>query len=255
MIKIVKSTDFRRSNLPYVTLVAHQPEFLPWLGNISKAAMGDVYFILDSVQYCKDLFQNRNKIRIKNGNGWQWLTIPILNPNNKLMSWSDVYIDNSQNWKIKHLKAIQLSYSKCKYFKEIYLEVENIYHNFNGNKLIDFVVEFINYAHKKFNLQIPIYQTSKLIDMGYNITGSKNDLILSMCSVVNAKSFVFGSFGRNYIETQKFLDVKYAFQNFKHPEYTQLHGDFVSNMCFLDLLFNYGSDSIFILNKSDVDYI
>lgn len=254
MIKVNKSIDIRRSDLPYPTLVAHQPEFLPWLGNISKAAMGDAYFILDSVQYCKELFQNRNKIRIKSDTGWQWLTIPISNPNNKLMMWSEVCIDNKQNWKVKHLKAIQLSYSKCKYFKDIFPEIESIYNNFNSDKLIDFIVEFIKYAHKKFNLQVPIYQTSKLIEQGYNIEGHKTDLVLSMCNVIEANSFVFGALGRDYIEKDKFTKVKYSFQNFEHPVYEQLHGEFIPNMCFLDLLFNYGPESIYILNKSYCDY-
>ena len=35
-------------------LVAHQPEYFPWLGFISKARMGDVYYILDTVQYIKE---------------------------------------------------------------------------------------------------------------------------------------------------------------------------------------------------------
>jgi len=50
-IQIKRSQDSRRIDLNGPILVAHQPEFLPWLGNISKVAMGDVYFILDTVQY------------------------------------------------------------------------------------------------------------------------------------------------------------------------------------------------------------
>ena len=252
-IKVNKSTDIRRSDLPYLTLVAHQPEFLPWLGSISKAAMGDVYFILDTVQYSKELFQNRNKIRIRDGKGWQWLTIPVLNPDNKLLKWSEIYIDTKQNWKRKHLNAIQLSYGKCSYFKDIYADIEAIYNNFQGEKLIDFLMEFIVYAHKKFKLTVPIYRTSELIDMGYDISGQKSDLVLSMCKIVDAKAFVFGTMGRTYIEKEKFTDVEYVFQNFTHPEYEQLHGEFLSHMSFLDLLFNYGDDVINILNKSNYD--
>lgn len=252
-IKVNKSTDIRRVDLPYPILVAHQPEFLPWLGNISKASMGDVYFILDTVQYCKELFQNRNKIRIKSEQGWQWLTIPISNPNNKLMPWCDVCIDNTQNWKRRHLNAIQLSYSKCNYFKEIYPEIEAIYTNFTGDKLIDFLVEFIRYAHKKFNLTVPIYRTSELIKLGYDISGQKSDLIISMCKVIDAKTFVFGKLGRTYIEKEKFIDTNYVFQNYTHPTYEQYHGDFISHMSFLDILFNHGDQSINILNKSNYE--
>lgn len=252
-IEVNKSKDLRRADLPFPILVAHQPEFLPWLGNISKATIGDVYFILDTVQYCKELFQNRNKIRIKGDSGWHWLTIPIKGGRKKLMNWQDVMIDNSQPWKRKHLNSIKMSYSRSPFFKEIYSEIESIYNNFTGDKLIDFLIEFIEYAHMKFGVSIPVYRTSDLIKRGYNINGTKSDLILNMCKSVNAKTFIFGAQGRNYIEKDKFNKVDYRFQNFKHPEYKQMHGEFVSHMSFIDLLFNYGPDAINILNKSEYD--
>jgi len=253
LIKVDKSLDIRRADLPYPILVAHQPEFLPWLGNISKACMGDAYFILDTVQYGKELFQNRNKIRIRDGKGWQWLTIPVCNPNNKLLDWNEVYIDSKQHWKRKHLNAIQLSYGKCNYFNDIYPEIESLYTSFNSEKLIDFLVEFIKYAHKKFDIHVPIYRTSELMSIGYDISGQKSDLILNMCKVIDAKSFVFGQLGRNYIEKDKFSAVEYAFQKFTHPVYKQLHGEFISHMSFLDILFNHGKDAVSILNKSEYE--
>jgi len=252
-IEVNKSTDTRRADLPFPILVAHQPEFLPWLGNISKATIGDVYFILDTVQYCKELFQNRNKIRIKGGDGWHWLIIPIKGGRKKLMNWQEVIIDNSQSWKRKHLNSIKMSYSRSPYFNQIYNEIKSIYDGFTGNKLIDFLIEFIKYAHLKFKVNIPIYKTSDLIRLGYDISGSKSDLILNMCKVVNAKTFIFGAQGRDYIEKDKFNQVEYRFQNFNHPTYKQIHGDFMSHMSFIDLLFNYGDNSVNILNKSQYD--
>ena len=71
-LKIKKSDDLRRYDFSDLILVAHQPEFLPWLGFISKASMGDAFFILDTVQFRKEGAANRNKIRkkmIKDGNG------------------------------------------------------------------------------------------------------------------------------------------------------------------------------------------
>ena len=59
MVQLIKkSKDWRRADLPEPILVAHQPEFLPWLSYISKATMGDVYFILDTVQFEKEKFLN-----------------------------------------------------------------------------------------------------------------------------------------------------------------------------------------------------
>ena len=254
MIKITPSTDQRRLGADGIVLTAHQPEFMPWLGYISKAVMSDAYFVLDSVQFVKDVFQNRNKIRIKSNIGWQWLTVPVLDVKKHLLNWTDVRIDNSQHWKTKHLNSIYYSYAKANYFDIIYNDIEKIYQN-NWDFLIDFIVYIREYTFKKFNIHIPVYRTTDLIEQGYDISGQKTDLIINMCKVIGADNFVFGSVGRTYVDKEKFneADIQFYFQNFKHPTYNQIQGEFIPNMSFIDLLFNYGDESVNILNKSKGD--
>ena len=88
----------------------------------------------------------------------------------------------------------------------------------------------------------------------YKNTGIlKTDLILNMCKAANAKTFIFGQDGKTYIEEDKFKQagVKYKFQNFKHPIYQQRFPGFESNMSFIDLLFNYGDESIKIIKNEN----
>ena len=237
--------------MPGVILTAHQPELLPWLGYISKAAMSDVYFILDTVQYVKDVFQNRNKIRVKQGEGWCWLNIPVIGAKTHMMSWSEVKIDNSQKWIKKHLNTIYHSYSKTPHFQPLYEKIEKIYSE-KEEFLLDFIVKIIILLLKEYQVNVPIHRVSKLKEQGYDITGTKSDLIVKMCRAVKAKNFIFGTLGRTYMNKKTFDDnnINYYFQNFEHPKYKQLHGEFVSNMSSIDLLFNHGKDSIEILGKS-----
>ena len=222
-------------------LVAHQPEFFPWLGFISKARMGDVYYILDTVQFMKK-------------DGWLWLTTPILQSKSKLLMWPEAKIDNSQNWKRKQLNSIKMCYSRAKYFKEIFPELEEIYEK-DYEYLIDFSEEIIRYAFRKFDINIPVYRTSNLINEGHDISGKKSDLIIKMCKTANAKTFVFGQDGKTYIEKEKFEaeNIDYIFQRFIHPSYTQRYDGFESHMSFIDLLFNYGKESKNILGKIQYD--
>jgi|ETNvirenome_6_85_1030632.scaffolds.fasta_scaffold03802_6 hypothetical protein len=256
MIPIKKSLDDRRFDVGGITLSAHQPEFLPWLGYVSKATMADVYFILDSVQYVKDVFQNRNKIRIKQDEGWQWLNIPVKKVGGHLLNWKDVRIDNNQNWKTKHLNALSRSYSKTANFNSLFGELEKLYFD-DEEFLLDFIVKVSKFVLNKFEVNIPIYRTSELIERGYDIGGNKSELIVNMCKVVEADNFIFGSFGgRNYIDRKIFIDnnINFFFQNFNHPIYRQTHGDFIPNMSSIDLLFNYNTkEAIKILGKSTGD--
>ena len=53
----------------------HQPQYLPWLGYLAKWAAADLFIVLDVVQYEKNGWQNRN--RIKTPEGPRWLTVPV----------------------------------------------------------------------------------------------------------------------------------------------------------------------------------
>ncbi|MDH7513865.1 MAG: WbqC family protein [Clostridiales bacterium] len=253
MIAIGKSADVRRIPFEAPILVAHQPEFMPWLGFISKAAMGDVYILLDSVDFRKRYFQHRNKIRIISDQGWIWLIIPLvrstLHGDGKLISRVKIA---KGSWKEEHLRAIKFSYSKAPYFSEIYPEIQELY-QYNGDSLAEFNTLFIKYAFKKFNINIPAYRTSDIIARRIDISGQKTELILSMCQAVGAKTFVSGPYGKTYLEKEKFVErnMKLVFQRFEHPTYTQTHGEFIPCMSFIDLLFNHGPQSIDILGKSN----
>ncbi|MEK7336636.1 MAG: WbqC family protein, partial [Nitrospirota bacterium] len=41
----------------------HQPQFLPWLGYLDKIDRADLFIVLDTVQFKKNEWQNRNRIR------------------------------------------------------------------------------------------------------------------------------------------------------------------------------------------------
>lgn len=252
MIKVAESNDLRRIPFEGPILVAHQPEFLPWLGFVSKAAMGDVYFILDIVDFRKRYFQHRNKIRIKSDQGWRWLIVPLdrssIHGENKLISRIKIA---DLPWREEHLRAIKFSYSRAPYFPVIYKDLEQLY-SYAGNSLAELNSMIIKYAFRKFNINIPVYRTSELIAKNIMISGQKTDLIISMCEAVGAKTFVSGPFGKTYLEKIKFKErgIRLAFQSFVHPVYHQIHGDFIPCMSFIDLLMNQGPNSIEILGKS-----
>lgn len=248
-IPIQQSTDPRRISEEGPILIAHQPEFFPWLGYIAKATMGDIYVLMDTVQYEKRNYQNRNRIRIHNPEGFQWINIPLKGIQDHYIPIYEVVIDGDQ-WKKKQLKSFQMSYAKAPFFKEIYGELENIYDR-HHMMLTDFSVDIIRYAFEKFNITIPVYKISELRQMGYTVDGNKSTLMINMCKAVGAKTLIFGRDGRNYVEWDLFksANIKPVFQDFHHPVYSQFHGEFNPYMSFIDLLFNHGPASIEILGK------
>ena len=107
-------------------ITIHQPEHLPWLGLFNKIAKAETFVILDSVQYEKNYFQNRN--RILGSNGVQWLSVPVSTKGHMegTIATTEISLSGGNaNWKEKYLRTVQQSYGKHPYFSEIYPVLEN----------------------------------------------------------------------------------------------------------------------------------
>lgn len=88
-------------------LSAHQPAYLPWLGYFDKITEADIFVFLDTVQYEKNSFINRNKI--KTPQGPQWLTIPVKSKGHITATLRETLVDDSKPWRSKHLKSIEMN--------------------------------------------------------------------------------------------------------------------------------------------------
>ncbi len=225
-----------------ITISIHQPNYLPWLGFFKKISTSDIFVFLNDVQYEKNGWHNRNKIR--NSDGWMWLTVPT---NAKLgMKLNEVKIDYSSNWQKKHLKSIEINYSKSTNFKKFWHEIEMIY-NKKHELLMDLNLELIKFIMKNLNIKTQTIFSSKL-----KIRETSSERILSICKKLDAKIYLSGALGKQYLNLDDFQKngIEVVFQNFKHPFYDQNYKPFISNMAAIDLLFNKGRESPNILNDS-----
>ena len=59
-------------------------------------------------------------------------------------------------------------------------EIEKLYLE-NEEFLLDFIVKISKFILNKFEVNIPIYRTSELIELGYDVSGNKSELIINMC--------------------------------------------------------------------------
>ena len=92
----------------------HQPQFMPWLGYFDKMDQAAYFVLLDNVQYKKNEWQNRN--RIKSPQGPQWLTVPVQFKFPALIT--EVGIKTSDPWRRKHLQALKTNYSKAPHWAD-----------------------------------------------------------------------------------------------------------------------------------------
>jgi len=217
-------------------LTAHQPVYLPWLGLLNKIAVSDLYCFFDIVQYQRKDYNNRNKI--KTHNGPIWLTVPVKSSGRLNSKINDIEIINN-GWSKKHIRSIELNYRKSKYFDKYFDEIKSILTK-DYDYLTDLNYSILKYALSVFNIETKIIKASD-----YNFYGTKSNLVLDMCKKLSADTYIFGKQGKDYADIDSFIEnsITPVFQDYCHPVYKQLHGNFVPNMCFIDLLFNVGKDS------------
>ncbi len=214
----------------------HQPNYLPWLGFFDKINRSDVFIIEDNVQFEKQGFTNRNKI--KTSDGARWLSVPIKHVNGPL-NINQVRIANKEepDWAQRHWLTLKHSYCKAPYWRDFSEYFEDGYSR-QWTLLIDLNMHFIKGIMHFLEISTPLVMASSL-----EATGRKNELIIAQCKALGADIQLAGIGGREYIDPTRFEKegIKVVFQNFHHPVYNQLHGRFTPNLSIVDYLFCTGA--------------
>ena len=218
-------------------VAVHQPQYLPWPGYFDKIRQADVFCYLDNVQYKKNDWQNRN--RIKTSQGWQWITVPVRY--NFPAKICEVKIDSTVRWRKKHLQALVTNYRRSPFFNQ-YIDVyEQIYAE-DWQYLSELNIQFIERLKDALGLgQKPAIKSSQL-----KLREDPTDRLIDICKAVKADTYMSGQDGVKYMNPARFKenDIKVIIQDFKHPVYPQLFEGFESHMSVVDLLFNCGPGSI-----------
>ena len=92
------------------------------------------------------------------------------------------------------------------------------------------------------NIHTKIIKSSSL-----DVVSKKSDFVFDLCNVVDADHYISGAMGKDYLEIEKFENagITVEFQNYKHPVYKQLFGEFIPNMGIVDFAMNADDYNIF----------
>jgi hypothetical protein len=87
----------------------------------------------------------------------------------------------------------------------------------------------------------------------FELREESTERLVDICRQLKGDIYLSGSHGQYYMDTEKFEkeNIKIITQDFKHPVYQQLYGDFLPHMSFVDILFNHGSQGIEIIRKEN----
>lgn len=214
------------------TIVIHQPDFIPYLGFFHRLLYADVFVILDNVQFLRRGWHHRDMIKTKDGEKWVTLGVkkaPQNTPINEIVL-------NHEKWKEQHLNLFTQNYRKAPFYEEIFPYIVDLYAKEYEN-MIDINLDSINMLIKLFDIKIDISFASE-----YRITTKANELLVDIVKSVKGTQYLSGIGAKDYYDEQPFREanIKVIWQDFEHPTYEQLHGEFIPYLSSIDLLFNCG---------------
>jgi WbqC-like protein len=231
-----------------VKLAVLQPGYLPWLGFFDQLQRSDCFIFYDDVQYDKNGWRNRNRIKSPTGEP-HWLTVPV-----RVQSLSqrliETEIDNRQPWARKHLGTIRQFYAKAPYLDRYAPELEQLLLGTHWERLCDLDLAVIKLMCAWLGLKRQTMRSSEL-----SIAGDRSQRLVNFCLHVGADHYLSGNAAQEYLDVELFAShgIKVEWQNYNHPTYAQQHGAFVPFLSALDLLLNCGEESAKIISEGSKD--
>ena len=211
-----------------------QSNYIPWKGYFDLINMVDEFIFYDEVQYTKNDWRNRNKI--KTPQGIQWLTIPVRQESLD-QKIKDTKISDKK-WNIKHWRTISQNYSKAKYFKDYKDIFEELYLTCDEEYLSEINYKFITTINEILEIKTKLRWSSE-----FELVDGQTEKLLGICKDCNADIYLSGPAAKDYFneELAKQENIKVEWMDYSgYKEYEQLNPPFEHGVTILDLIFNEG---------------
>jgi len=215
----------------------HQLHYLPWLRYLDKIHRSDVFVVLDDIQFNKNGWQNRNKL--KTSSGPVTLTVPVRAKAQQKLN--ETYIHNEVDWRKKHWRTLEQNYRNAIYFDDYADFFEETYSR-PWERLND-----LNRHMLAFYLQALGIATSIVYSSDLRVPGSATERLVNLIKAVGGTMYYSGPYAlESYLDSGLLEDAGIALelQEWHAPEYPQLHGPFVPDLSIVDLLLNCGPESL-----------
>jgi len=168
-----------------VRIAIHQPNFLPWLPFFRKIEAVDQFVILTHCQYSKGGYQNRFQLNDV------WHTMAV---NSGLRTIQEkLYLHPIHDWmEIRRLLPEFATQLRC-------------FDPCIGGSLVATNTWIIRVACEFFGIKTPI-------SFDWPTELHSTDRLVDICRKLGATTYVSGQSGRNYLDLEKFGDIKVEFQ-------------------------------------------
>lgn len=208
------------------------------MGYLNKALHSDVFIWLHSVQYRKNYFQNRT--RIKNVNEQPlWLTLPA---HAHLGMMIDQVTIADPQWRKRITRTLEQCYGKSPWFDLCWPTI--------GRSLEAATDKLDDVNFRSFSALLGLLRGKplRIVRAGElpAVSEDPTERLVGLCTAVGAKRYIAGKGGSNYLRVELFeqAGIEVTWQEFEPARvcYPQLGKSFVPGLSAIDCLFNVGPE-------------
>jgi len=212
----------------------HQPNYIPWLGYFYKISQSEIFVFLDDVQFSNKGMHNYTYIKTPQGS--YRLKYPVQQSLGDKIN--EVRSKDELGWKERHLSIIESNYKRSNHFLQVFNDYSEILLKKYSN-IASLNIALVQFFTDKLGIKTKCVKSSEL-----KINGSREEKIISICSVLGGNVYYSGVGAKEYQREGHFndagIDLRYSvFKSFSYP---QLWEGFQSNVTALDYFMNCGYD-------------
>jgi len=219
-----------------------QSHYLPWLGYFDLLGACDYFVIYDHVDFTKNSFQNRNRLR--GANGYFWLTVPVKTSSRFGQNLESVQIADDR-WSRRHWFAIRQTLAGATHFQDFVSEWEEAFMGVSRLSSLSRVSEvFLRLISQQLRLKTTILRDS---DLGIEST-DRNLKLVEICEKLGARTYRTGRSALNYLDSKAFLNHGIQVQTIAYSNYGRLPNQL--SVSTLQTMAEFGTDTTSLLKGS-----
>lgn len=219
------------------TVAILQSNYIPWKGYFDIIGMVDEFIFYDDLQFTKNDWRNRNKI--KTPKGAEWITIPCGTNTDRLICEVALH---DHTWQRKHWTSISVNYAKASYWNEYKPFFEEIYLGKQWTNLSELNTHII----RKISTEVFKFKTEFQDSRQFQLSEKKGDRVIELLKKTQATKYVSGPAAKDYISDEVFIKngIEIQWMDYSHyQEYHQLYPPFEHAVSIIDLIFNEGPNA------------
>jgi hypothetical protein len=158
----------------------------------------------------------------------------------------EVGINAKERWQHKQRQTILSNYRKAPCWSLLEAFFDEVFTK-EWQTISELNIHVVRKLAELLGITTPLHIASELPQFPED----PDERLIAITRHFGAATYLAGSGGHGYMDLAKYesAGIELVFQEFHHPEYTQMFGDFEPFMSVVDLIFNHGPDSIEIIRR------